>query len=59
MPTLKPGTLLPASEEDARITAAAEADPDAHPLSEEEWQIAKPIARVDRPKTILTKGKQV
>lgn len=32
-------------EEDAAITAAAMSDPDARPLTDEEWAIAKTMAR--------------
>jgi uncharacterized protein (DUF4415 family) len=32
--------VLPTPEEDARITAAAQADPDARPLTDEEWERA-------------------
>ncbi|MDO9224536.1 MAG: BrnA antitoxin family protein [Pseudomonadota bacterium] len=55
MPKLKPGTIPPTPEEDARITAAAEADPDARPLSDEEWRLAKPLSRIGRPKAAVTK----
>ena len=36
MPALKPGTIRPTVAEDAAITAAALADPDAQPLSDSE-----------------------
>lgn len=42
MPKLKPGTILPTPAEDAAITAAALADPDAAPFTDEEWKKAKP-----------------
>jgi uncharacterized protein (DUF4415 family) len=41
MPKLKTGTPIPTAEEDARLTAAAEADPDARPLTDAEWETAK------------------
>lgn len=34
MPALKPGTIRPTTAEDAAITAAALADPDAQPFSD-------------------------
>jgi DNA-binding XRE family transcriptional regulator len=37
MPKLKPGTIFPTPEEDAMITAAALSDPDALPLTDEEF----------------------
>jgi len=55
MPKLKPGTILPTPEEDVLITAAAAADPDARPLSDEEWLAARPLARIGRPKAAVTK----
>ncbi|MDR3055575.1 MAG: BrnA antitoxin family protein [Zoogloeaceae bacterium] len=48
MPALKPETVIPTPEEDARITAAALADPDAPPLTDKEWEIARPFARIGR-----------
>jgi uncharacterized protein (DUF4415 family) len=49
MPKLKPGTLFPTPEEDAAITAAAESDPDARPLTDEEWEAVRPTLRRGRP----------
>lgn len=49
MPKLKPTHVFVTDEEDAAITAAALADPDAPPLTDEEWQAAKPTARIGRP----------
>lgn len=49
MPALKPGTILNTPEEDAIITAAAMSDPDAMPLTDEEWEAVKPLARIGRP----------
>lgn len=54
MPKLKPGTLIPTAAEDARITAAAVADPDAQPFTDEEWAQTKPV-RMGRPKADVTK----
>lgn len=55
MPKLKPGTIIPTPEEDAAITAAAMTDPDAMPLSDSEWNVVKPRARVGRPPKIVHK----
>jgi len=55
MPKLKPGTILPTLEEDAIITAAANADPDSRPLNEAQWQAVKSLARIGRPKAAVTK----
>jgi uncharacterized protein (DUF4415 family) len=41
--------VLPTPEEDARITAAAMADPDARPLTDAEWEAVRPTIRVGRP----------
>lgn len=49
MPKLKTGTILPTLAEDASITAAALADPDAPPLTDAEWAQVKPLARRGRP----------
>jgi uncharacterized protein (DUF4415 family) len=40
---------MPTPEEDATITAAAHADPDALPLTDSEWEQAKPLVRRGRP----------
>ena len=40
---------LPTAAEDAAITAAAMADPDAVPLTDAEWAQVKPLARRGRP----------
>lgn len=37
--------ILPGAEEDAAITAAAMADPDAIPLTDSEWERVKPSLR--------------
>lgn len=49
MPKLKAGTILPTHAEDAAITAAAMADPDAEPFTDAEWAQVKPLARRGRP----------
>ncbi|MDR2244968.1 MAG: BrnA antitoxin family protein [Burkholderiales bacterium] len=55
MPKLKPGTIIPTAEEDAFITASAMTDPDAIPLTDEEWETVKPLVRIGRPKAEVTK----
>lgn len=40
---------LPTAAEDAAVTAAAMADPDAVPLTDAEWAQVKPLARRGRP----------
>ncbi len=49
MPKLKAGHISPTPEEDAAITAAAMADPDAQPFTDEEWAQALPTVRRGRP----------
>lgn len=49
MPKLKAGTILPTPEEDAAITAAANADPEALPFTDAEWEKVKPLVRRGRP----------
>lgn len=49
MPALKPGTIFNTPEEDAEITAAALADPDAMPFTDEEMEAVKPFIRIGRP----------
>ncbi|MGH8803645.1 MAG: BrnA antitoxin family protein [Polaromonas sp.] len=49
MPKLKAGTILPTPAEDAAITAAAMADPDAMPFTDAEWEQVKPLVRRGRP----------
>lgn len=51
MPKLKPGTVVPTPEEEAAIERAARADPDARPLTDEEWAQVLPTVRVGRPKS--------
>ncbi|MHB1052430.1 MAG: BrnA antitoxin family protein [Thiobacillus sp.] len=55
MPKLKPGTIIPTPQEEARIQAGIDADPDAYSLSDEEWEKVKPIVRIGRPKAEVTK----
>jgi hypothetical protein len=41
---------LPSPEEDAAITAAADSDPDARPLTDEEWAaVAHQLPNQDKP----------
>ena len=47
--------ILPTAEEDAAITAAAMADPDALPYTDAEWEKVKPLVRIGRPKAEVTK----
>jgi uncharacterized protein (DUF4415 family) len=49
MPKLKAGTCRPTPAEDAAITAAAKADPDAEPFTDAEWAEVKPLVRRGRP----------
>ena len=49
MPKVKTGTILPTPAEDAAITAAARADPDAVPVTDAEWAQVKPMVRRGRP----------
>ena len=49
MPKLKAGTILPTPSEDAAITAAAQADPDAAPFTDAEWVQVKSLVRRGRP----------
>ncbi len=46
---------LPTPKEDAAITAAAMSDPDAVPLTDAEWEAAKPLIRRGRPPASVTK----
>jgi hypothetical protein len=48
-PNLRPGTIVPTPKEDAEITAAAMDDPYARPLSDNEWELVKPIRIGDVP----------
>lgn len=56
MPKLKAGTILPTPAEDAAISAAAEADPDARPYTEAEWALVRPQVRRGRPLGSATKA---
>ena len=49
MPKLKTGIILPTPADDAAITAAAMADPDAVPFTNAEWEQIKPLVRRGRP----------
>ena len=49
MPKLKAGIILPTPAEDATITAAAMADPDAVPFTDAESEQIKPLVRRGRP----------
>ena len=55
MPILKPNTLLPTTQEDKAITAAAMADIDATPYTDKEWTATKKSIRMGRPKAEVTK----
>ena len=55
MPKLKPNHIAVSDAEDAAITAAAMSDPDAAPYTDEEWEKAKPLIRIGRPKAEVTK----
>lgn len=47
--------VLPTPEEDAEITAAAMSDPDAQPITDEEWARVKPVLQKGRPPAAVTK----
>ncbi len=47
--------IRPTAKEDAAITAAANADPDAIPLTDAEWQAVLPTVRLGRPIAAVTK----
>lgn len=55
MPKLKHGTIVPTPEDDAAIAAAVASDPDARPLTNEEWAAARKTARVGRPRSARPK----
>jgi uncharacterized protein (DUF4415 family) len=55
MPKLKAETILLTDEEDAAITAAALSDPDALPLTDEQWERVRHTVRIGRPKSAFTK----
>jgi len=54
MPALKPSHISPSTEEDAAITAAALNDPDALPLTDEDFGSFLPYQELYVPKTHLT-----
>lgn len=47
--------ILPTTEEDAALTAAALSDPDAQPYSDAEWESVKPVLKRGRPPAAETK----
>ena len=47
--------VLPSLEEDAAITAAAQNDPAAVPLTDKEWAAVQPTLRRGRPLAAVTK----
>jgi uncharacterized protein (DUF4415 family) len=55
MPKLKATHINVTNEEDAATTAAAMSDPDALPLTDEQWAHAVPLVRIGRPKAEATK----
>ena len=55
MPKLKPTHIFVSEEEDKAITSAAMLDPDAMPLTDEQWEAARPTVRMGRPKAETTK----
>jgi len=55
MPKLKAGTIIPTSTESDKIDAAAQSDPASISYTEAEWVTARPLARVGRPRSALTK----
>lgn len=55
MPKLKPGTLVPNHEENTAITSAALSDPDAVPMTDEEWSARSSTRRLGRPVADVTK----
>lgn len=46
---------FPSEEEDRAITEAAISDPDAQPLTDEEWEAVRPALRRGRPTAEVTK----
>jgi uncharacterized protein (DUF4415 family) len=55
MPKLKPGTILVTDEEEARIQAGIDADPDVYSLTDKEWERVKHTVRIGRPPSEVTK----
>jgi uncharacterized protein (DUF4415 family) len=52
MPKLKPGTIWPTDEEDAKINAGIAADPDTYEMTDAEFKRLRPMGR---PKAEITK----
>jgi uncharacterized protein (DUF4415 family) len=57
MPKLKAETIIPTDEESLAITSNAMTDPDAIPLTDDEWNQVAPVARIGRPKAEQTKDR--
>lgn len=57
MPKFKAGIIHPTVEEDAAITAAALADPDAVPFTDAEWAQVKPLVRRGYPQAMTARDK--
>ncbi len=55
MPKLKAGTVVPTRTESEQIDAATQTDPASISYTEAEWLTVKPLARVGRPRSLLTK----
>ena len=55
MPKLKPGTILVTAEEELKIQAGIDADPDAYSLTDAECEKVKPTVRIGRPPAEVTK----
>ena len=55
MPKLKAGTILVTAEEELKIQAGIDADPDAYSLTDEEWKKVKTTVRLGRPPSEVTK----
>jgi uncharacterized protein (DUF4415 family) len=49
MPSLKAGTVLPTPAEDLEIQAGIDQDPESRPLTDAQWQEARPRTRMGRP----------
>jgi len=52
MPKLKPGTIWPTDEGDAKINAGIAADPDTYEMTDAEFKRLRPMGR---PKAVITK----
>jgi len=55
MPKLKSGTIIPTQQEEAQIQKGIDLDPDTWFLTDEEWELTKPTARIGRPPAEVTK----